>query len=702
MTCDTQFRVTRAELVGTIVACPKCGSMMQIVAPDEIAVPPTDLISAGGQVGMAVGQESVDSEAMTEASNILGVGEVDFADSGPSDPGASASSGNPTTRARFEVDESIAAPAAGPAIHDPAATPPLPMAFESAGATRSRQIALVVLTLISGLCVSGLLFFLFVRSWDRQTPASNLASESVPLVSDDPNEPAAELDPQDTPATTDAVDGSDDFPPVTEVSATNPESGSDPTVVPDTSSEQTRSPDEVTSAEDGDDNAQDPPDIVAGIHPPDDAPPAQPLADLAGLDPFKPFLIDLAAPAPDAPPALAPIAPREDEVLDAAADGTLDPMMIANPPQPINTRQSLAIEFALHRPSEYPLADYLLLISQLTGVPIDIDWVSLDLAGVDVRRPIRVVPETLSTRDHLASIAKQIGGRFQEEETLLRLTIDDAVFDSQAAILVDTEDFAEHKSTADELLIRFVGEPTIAGEADDGNGEQETTEQPPADPTEDEYAAWIRDRSRKQLAIVATESLRRMREVPVRIPDAIMRRWSCGPTQRENESYRWSIIESGETGDQPITAMPIAQWLSRTARRNDSSLVIHWTDASKRQMSPGQLVLPHVGDGFLSMSENVLSPFEVQLRKVDDGYWWLGTDARYDWLSMVVWTEPMDEARRNQFVTRLDQAMTPFPPGTYRRVADPISNRLLIMLPRFMVRQLDKLSDAGGRVKADG
>ncbi|MDB4749975.1 hypothetical protein OAF83_03630, partial [Rubripirellula sp.] len=51
LTCASQLRVSDPAIVGTIAACPKCGSMVEINRPD-------------GQV--EIGRSGVDSQAITE------------------------------------------------------------------------------------------------------------------------------------------------------------------------------------------------------------------------------------------------------------------------------------------------------------------------------------------------------------------------------------------------------------------------------------------------------------------------------------------------------------------------------------------------------------------------------------------------------------------------------------------------------------
>ncbi|QDV62939.1 hypothetical protein [Crateriforma conspicua] len=710
MTCDTQFRVTRPDLVGMIVACPNCGSMMQIEPPAGTPDPPGSpgQPPLADQPAIAVGRHSVDSDAITEASSIV-TGDR----SGPPpvvDPDAP----------RFEVDDSIPTDATA---NTESSAPPVPIGWENPDTTRRRQMVLVGVLAATGLCIAALLFVIFVRSWQKdetaqtttpdpatqQTPNDDTANDSPasddnrPLASGDADDQADpnQVDPsQDEPGPAlpdaQASDGGDADP--TESTDQAPEPAEDSPPTDDDTGGPSMIPDDLTR--DPDTSGLDsliPKNPLSPEAPPEDADSDGPVvvprgddadsessggpADLTGLDSFKPFLMDLSAPAPDAPPALQTPVDRNQAMLDRPADVDLDPMMVANPPSAVDLTRSMSIEFALARPPTYPMADYVMLISQLTGVPIEIDWVSFDVAGIDVRRPIKTISRPVAASEHFASIASQSEAMTQEDEALLRLTVSDEAFESAVAPITSTDDFGSGQASADEVLAEFLADPNEVSEP-------EANEDEPLVAPEDRMV-WVRRRSNRQLAAFATDALRRMRSIAPKVPGEVFARWASDQST-PNADFAWRILDDGQTGPQSPTAMPIAQWLAGTARRNDASVLVHWTDAGRRQMSPQQLVLPHAGDGFTEMVRTTLGPFNMRIRQVSPSYWWVGPDARYDRLPIVIWTAPLTEAQQSRLISQLDAVMSDSSRDVYRRIVDPDSGRMLLMLPRFLARQWGK------------
>ena len=81
------------------------------------------------------------------------------------------------------------------------------------------------------------------------------------------------------------------------------------------------------------------------------------------------------------------------------------------------------------------------------------------------------------------------------------------------------------------------------------------------------------------------------------------------------------------------------------------------------------------------------------MRQVDSKHWWVGTEATYDRLPIFVWTPPLGQARAD-FVERMNQVMAGSSPLQYRLAIDDTSDRALMLLPRFIVRQLPTIIPA--------
>ncbi|TWT82193.1 hypothetical protein CA13_36540 [Planctomycetes bacterium CA13] len=375
-------------------------------------------------------------------------------------------------------------------------------------------------------------------------------------------------------------------------------------------------------------------------------------------------------PTIEAPPTLAPVA------LDAPAEESIDPMMIATPPPTINTKRSLAIPFAFDSKG-YPLGDMVLLLSQITGVPIQLDWVSLDIAGYDIAN--RVVPERgfLSAKEHVEKICESFQGEMRIEESLIVLTVADDAFSQRSDTITEMADFGEGRSSAISVVNTFLSEP-------DG---EDATELPVSDL-----------RPEQQLKLLAVDSLRRMRGIEPKIDDAHFLRWAHPADAAQSQ---WPVLSGGDsvpTLDAPIT---IGGLLRRVSRKNGATCVVNWFDANRRQMSPEQLMMTYAKDDAGQLFERILAPFEVQVRTVDKHYWWVGTEASYDRLSAIVWTEPLGE-NRQAFLSNIHEKMAGQTRDVFRIAYDQQSDRVLMMLPRFIVRQLPKFQPALANNSADG
>ncbi|MFG0267811.1 MAG: hypothetical protein ACF8AM_22070, partial [Rhodopirellula sp. JB055] len=96
VSCLSRLKVSNPALIGTIVNCPKCNSFVQIDPPSthpSAKTPPSpppapdvsDPTPAVPQ--LTLGDESIGSEAVTEAGMSVGDLAADFADAGPQNTG---------------------------------------------------------------------------------------------------------------------------------------------------------------------------------------------------------------------------------------------------------------------------------------------------------------------------------------------------------------------------------------------------------------------------------------------------------------------------------------------------------------------------------------------------------------------------------------------------------------------------------------
>ncbi len=347
----------------------------------------------------------------------------------------------------------------------------------------------------------------------------------------------------------------------------------------------------------------------------------------------------------------------------ATADGP-EPLEVQLP-KTLNLKADLAIPLALASDG-YPLADLMLLVSQITGVPIQLDWVSLDMAGIDIDTLVPIKGRR-SARQLLDDVATTLDAEVREEETLVVFTLTDAKFEETVTRIADLSDFADSRASATSTLNHFLGGDTEAGELQIG-------------PTRED----------KQLAVLAIESLRRMRGIEAKLPNQRLKRWAQAS---EHDLVQWPPYSGGNAGPQQDAPITIAGYLRRIVRGNQSTCVVNWHDANRKGLAPEQLVIPFSQTDAATTLDGTLSPFNLQVRQVDAAHWWVGSESTYDHLPVVVWTSPLGNSR-DKFKQRIAAVMAANPNDVFQSTIDDESDRALLLLPRYIVRQLAKITDS--------
>jgi len=175
-----------------------------------------------------------------------------------------------------------------------------------------------------------------------------------------------------------------------------------------------------------------------------------------------------------------------------------------------------------------------------------------------------------------------------------------------------------------------------------------------------------------------------MRGIPPQMEETGFRRWAREINDAQSE---WTVLSGGDFGPQLDAPMSVAGLMRRTAKRNQATCVFNWHDAVRRGAPPEHLLLPHSEEDAGSTLGNTLSPLGLEVRQVDSKHWWVGTEATYDRLPIFVWTPPLGQARA-VFLQRMNKIMAGSSPLQYRLAIDDTSDRALMLLPRFIVRQL--------------
>ncbi len=671
LTCGSSLRVTDPAIVGTIASCPKCDSMVQI-DPDG-----TDSEASRPQV--AIGESSVDSEAITEdAIAPAGFGRSDAPEN-----------------AIQPIDPSGRQPFAGPppTHQDRARTIPPEQGWQSERTQRSRQIALVAALSLTGLLISATVFGWFVSVWRAPATTSNAALSET--------DSTAERNGSGDSSSTIGVDGpqpiGDDDPALASVPkrpAANQQavSDQDPTFGENTKFNENTKP--VNQNPDDDSNTT--PDLATenqtvssspvpeGFLPtsPLDAGPETPSvqiespvtgedrsaeAEAGGMQELPPELakyteILLPEGSPQKTNLQAP--PTIDEIeLDAAAsDDEFELLQVR--PRALNLRSDLSIRMAMAS-AGYPLADFLLLSGQVTTVPLEIDWLSFDLVEIDPATPVAVPTGWKTARQVIDSIAESQQAQWKEEETLLVLTPTDESFAAVVSKVSDLKDFGPESESGVRTLMTFL------------------------DPSADQQASKLQigdSRPQQQLAALAIESLRRMRGIAPTISDQHIRRWASD----EWTSLDWPLLTGGTVGPQRDAPISIGEFLRDLARRNGVVCMVNWYDLNRRGLGPETLLLPRREADAAKTFDGAFSRWSIQIRKVDAKHWWVGSQATYDNLPVVAWTSELAD-QRDTTSDRIQVIIAANPDDDLRAAYDPVSDRALLKVPRYIARQLPKI-----------
>ena len=266
----------------------------------------------------------------------------------------------------------------------------------------------------------------------------------------------------------------------------------------------------------------------------------------------------------------------EEVKVEAAAEEEDEDLRIPITPKTLNLKADLAIRLALASDG-YPASDLMLLVSQVSGVPIQLDWLSFDLAGMDIEQRVPTTKDWRSARELIDETATALQAEIREKPTLLIMTVRDEVLDEFASKIMSVDDFGADSISAAQFLKEFLSGQDNA-----------------ADP-----------RQSIQLASLATDALRRMRAVTPTMADERFGRWARAVTDTDAE---WTVLAGGEAGPQVDAPITVAGLLRRMARLNQATCVFNWHDAVRRGAPPERLVLPHAEASAGSTLKTTLLP----------------------------------------------------------------------------------------------
>jgi hypothetical protein len=651
VTCGRSLRITDPTLVGTIAVCPACGSMVQIEGPLA-----SDNKNAANRSppSLAIGNAIVDSGAVTEES-ILAEGVLSGA------PPPSGFSGTvPSPRSSSD---------------DPVTNPPA-VGWQSEQSQRTRKIGLFIATItLTLVTVSAVVYAILSRRDEQASSVDDLVTDpSTPVVIKTPdsqsNPPAA---PESNPTLSPDIE-----------SETSPTSPPKTTLEPITTESSTQTSSVATDSASSDEpeidsglpslmptpvinTSADQPlpaksDLATRTDPATQADPTSQMTELPeGLMPFVPFVLNEDPPVKPSLPALPSL---EDVVLKDAADED-EPLEPATN-RVIKPESDLAIALKI-KTSGKSVSYWLFLIGSITDLPIELDLVSFDVAGIDVQKKFAPDDKTKKASELLGEVAASIQGQIRYEPAFGVVTPDRAVLDAAIQNIIDRSDLPNATQPLQSFLRIEAEDDRLFDDADDNT-----------------VAATVNQRL---LAALTCESFRYMRKVKPKMESQRFARWAQ-PLSDANEG--WTQLNDAAIADQPDTPITLARFFQIIGESSKSSVLVNWIDFTKRGTGPATRVLPDVLRDPPQAIARTLASKNATVRRIDDQFLWVGNEATYDRLPILSWSEPLGEYRA-EFEDRLQVITSRLPVTESRYTYDPVSDRALIMVPRFIHRQITDL-----------
>lgn len=685
-TCGRRLKVRDASLIGQIVACPKCQAMVFITEPASTTNSPQ----------LAVGESFVDSQAETQDG---------LPNLAPLDTQAPRETSEQTkwNLENFEIPPVVASQPLPTSVseqplasHSPAA--PL---WESEASARKRQLLTIAAISLIGLTTVSAIFGIIVYRWQqanakladaqpvgptKPNAGTNSAAappqEQTPPESLIPQEPTAPQEPSVPPGTapsgTDANDTESD-PAVDPLVPQEP--ALDPLLTP---TPQDSAPQDPTPQ----DGAVTAPASTTPVRPDAANPSAteEPAAmELpASLRQYMPML-DLNTPAATLPKNDAPTTPTIAD-LKIQDPGVIAPETAYPPPaDPVNIPQRLGARLLGFNAQDQPLDQVLRVLGQIAGVPLELDLMAFDLAQVRPDLPVSVqvdnrrLPE-LNVRILLEGILKKSNCRMQPspDELVLQVLPSEELLNQGLNALLRVDGLSPEMLIASSDLSRFVGPMEAVATFKYSDDQKNLLIEGP-------LAAKVR-------AGLLLEALRIARNLPTSLPRPFTARWIVDTTQVAENTFNqvdWSPIPN--TPVRRVFHQPAAVELilGELARESNAVLITHWSSAWSHGLTPETMSLPWLKDRTApQVSAEMLDPFVLSVYQAGEGVWWLGAPEVYDQLDTVAILAIRPETRET-ILTQLANALA-LPQDQLPAILDEATSKLIVRLPRYVVRQLSE------------
>ena len=373
-----------------------------------------------------------------------------------------------------------------------------------------------------------------------------------------------------------------------------------------------------------------------------------------GLGSFTPLLLgEDPQPSENLPPP-----PSLDDFRLREATRSDDPL-VQSESVLIRPKLDLALKVAI-KSDPRPVSRWVHLISQISGVPIEIDLVAMDIAGADVATPFAPPPATRPLYELLDDVAAAAGCVVDAQPTLLRLTPAEDVFQTAVARLSKTDGV----DRADEIVAALL--PPVQSPVDDAA----ENEPPPG-------------RDAKTLRCIVVQTVVAMRGGDVAIDPVALSRWSVPVGSRQIE---WPVYAMERPMDETLYPVNLSAFFGSLEIVTGTAVLPHWDDFLKKQWSAGTTVFPDPALDPPTVIARTLSPVRCDARRMPGGWLWIGSDATYDRLPVVVYAAGLG-GRRAGLVDQLRQSIAAVG-EVVRWTVDEPSDGVIAVCPRFVARQL--------------
>ncbi|MFN3151042.1 hypothetical protein [Bremerella sp.] len=434
-TCAARLKVTSRSLIGQIVNCPKCGSMVEIAAPDSPAS--TDKSKAKAAPVAAPVVPPSEPDIPESPAN-----ETPKPEAPHSEPAATTTEVSNSGEAFDSLDEMLAGSPATEVPTPAAASEPAEATTtevnrfsDSASVGKMRNMALIGGTSIMAITTIAVIGYAVFSGSDQPTTVIPEESEPTQVAQFEPpveEEPAAESDPAPTdvsPLPTPVQPGNEPVEPEAGSEETPAEPAIDPEATGQPSSEPTMPSDENPFLFDdptGKPSSEKPPVNVPGAG--DEKPKMadanssilelkdDPLYEVFGeaFPVLDPEVFEQSASTNPGPADASPAAPQ--------VDVSTAPELVPRIPE-VDVAQRMNDPIVRIEFDNMPLNEFASFVTQMSTVPVTLDPLALASADINAKTPITVKQTQTSVEGILNSAVRPFGLEVHATDKSARLRI---------------------------------------------------------------------------------------------------------------------------------------------------------------------------------------------------------------------------------------------------------------------------------------